>query len=207
MLTGYGDTVRIGVDASGNSTATGPNTISGGLGNSTIVIGNGNQTITLTGNGNNITTGVGNSVINAGASNNTVTVKGGNNQITVTGNSNTINTGSGMDTVTLGSGWYDTVNGGSGTTSVTGGYETIFVAGTGVMDVANFSTQFGDVLNLKGLEAADHVTASAFTGTLLAGGTLDIYVTPTGGSPMLIAALTGANATLGSLEASHSVLV
>ena len=142
----------------------------------------------------------------------TVSVGDGTNGITADGNNNTIATAGGSDTVTL-SGWNNVINAGSGLTTVTGGYANVYnvtALGTaGGVDVTDFNANYGDVLNLTGLES------SLATGWTLAGvidatdpTALDVSITTAGGATYQLATLHGvdANATLASLQASHNIL-
>eukprot|EP01037_Dinobryon_pediforme_P001958 gene1958-1992_t len=149
-VTGTGDTISLGVE-NGAFTGTGNNTVTGTLGNTTIHTGAGNQTITAAGYTNTIITGAGDSVIDAGAGYSTVNAGDGHNTITAAGNQNTVTTHNGDSTVTL-NGWTNLIQAGAGHTLVSGGYfntyEVTALGTKGGVEVKDFSTQYGDVLNL-----------------------------------------------------------
>jgi hypothetical protein len=207
VLTGYNDVIHLG------SAATGNNTVTGTLGLTTIITGNGNQTISAAGMDNVITVGDGNSTIDAGDGYAKVSVGTGINSIVADGNGNTIATAGGATIVSLAD-WNNTVDAGRGLTTVSGGLENTYVVtaigNSGGLNVQDFNSAYGDVLDLRGLEASlgvGHSALSAHTDASDASA-LDIFITPTGGAATMVATLHGLNlnASLASLTASHSLL-
>ncbi len=184
----------------------GDNSISGTLSSATITTGAGNQTITTTGYSNTITTGAGNSVIHAGAGFEKVNVGSGTNTVVATGNGNTITTHLGENTVSL-SGWNNLIQAGAGRTMVSGGYantyEVTALGTAGGVEIADFSSAFGDVLNLHDVIGAGFVSVSdGLHGDLL------VSVTPVGDSAVQVADLHGmAGISLKTLMDSHAVTI
>lgn len=201
---GYNDVIKLGVDAQENFTGTGNNIVTGTLGNATIHTASGNQTITAAGYSNVITTGDGNSVITAGAGGSNVATGNGSNDITASGNTNTIITHQGTATVHL-NGWTNLIEAGGGHTIVAGGYfNTYQVLSTGTsggVEVLDFATLFGDVLDLHPVISTGSVSVQNGIA-----GDLKVFVTPTGGSAIQVADLHGmAGETVASLMAKHSL--
>jgi len=216
-LGGTGDSIRIGVDAQGDSICDGANSISGTQGSTTIIVGNGNQTINAGGFYNNITlvsSPSDTSSVNAGDGYSKVTVDGGvNNSITAAGNQNTISVNAGSSIVNLlDGGWNNTVSTATAAVTVTGGYANTYeVTGHGEMTVTDFTVQYNDVLDLSaaiapflgalGVTAANLVTASSV------GSDLQISI-GTSASSWVAADLKGmAGTSLDSLINSHSLIV
>jgi hypothetical protein len=194
---GTGDTIILG---------NGDNVVSGTVGSSEIHTGTGNQTITAAGYYNDIKTGVGNSTIKAGAGFSKVDVGSGSNDIVVGGNQNTVITHDGDSTVTL-SGWSNLIQAGAGHTLVRGGffntYEVTALGHAGGVEVSDFSTQYGNVLNLHDVLGANSIIS-------VADGTHgDLLVSVTNGATSYVAAdLHGmAGASLAGLLANHSITV
>ena len=181
ILGGYNDDVNLG---------SGYNTVSGSLGNLTLVttgaanvdaFGYGN-TITL-GNGDSIITGAtGNETVSvgiAGSNGGTITMGGYQNDATTGGGVWTVKAGVGSDTVITGasndtvllSGYYNNVSVSTGHDVVSGGrgfdvYAVTGFATAGVntpsLDVSNFSINQGDVLDLTGV-----MTLAGYSGSNL----------------------------------------
>ncbi len=120
----YHHTLKLGVDAHGAFTGNDNNTVTGTLGSTIIHTGSGSQSIDDAGLHNDITTGA--------------------------GNQNTVITQEGGSTVTL-NGWTNLIPTGAGHTQVSSGYfntDKITSLGShGGVEVRDFSTLFGDVLN------------------------------------------------------------
>jgi hypothetical protein len=208
-VNGYNDVIKLGVDALGHFTGTGNNIVSGTLGNTIIHTGAGNQTITAAGYTNVITTGAGNSVIMAGAGSNIVDTGNGSNDITAWGNTNTVITHQGTANVHL-NGWTNLIEAGAGHTIVSGGYYNTYQVqavstSPGVasgVDVLDFSTLFGDVLDLHPIAA---MVGIANFSEQNVGGDLKVFAN-IGGNAIQVANLHGmAGETLASLLVKHSL--
>jgi hypothetical protein len=105
------------------------------------------------------------------------------------------------------SGWNNLIQAGAGHTVVTGGYantyEVTALGTSGGVEVTDFSTLFGDVLNLK------DVTGIGSTVSVSDGKNGDLLVSVDDGSHLFqVADLHGmAGTSLSSLFASHSITV
>eukprot|EP01037_Dinobryon_pediforme_P001795 gene1795-1825_t len=201
---GFNNVINLGVDAQGHFTGTGNNTVSGTLGTATIHTAAGNQNINAFGYTNTITTGAGNSTVIAGAGADFVDVGSGTNTVTADGNTNTIITHLGENTVKL-NGWTNLIEAGAGHTIVFGGYQTTYqvlaTGSAGGLEAVNFSTVFGDVLDLHPIVGTGHVTVQNGSS-----GDLKVFLTPTGGSAIQVADLHGmAGETVASLMAKHAL--
>eukprot|EP01037_Dinobryon_pediforme_P008913 gene8913-9001_t len=194
---GNGDTIHLG---------NGNNVVSGNLGSSEIHTGAGNQTITATGYNNDIKTGAGNSTIKAGAGFSKVDAGSGINTIAVDGSQNTVITHDGDSTVQL-SGWTNLIQAGAGHTLVGGGYfntyEVTALGHAGGVEVSDFSTQYGDVLNLHDVLGINAIVSVAD------GAHGDLLVSVTNGATTYVAAdLHGmAGTSLATLLTNHSITV
>jgi hypothetical protein len=194
---GYGDTISLGA---------GNNIVNGTVGSTSVHTGAGNQTISTGGFYNDIQTGAGNSVLYAGAGSSHVDAGSGTNTITADGNANRIATHLGENTVVL-SGWNNLIQAGGGHTVVSGGYgntyEVTALGNSGGVEVTDFSTLFGDVLNLHDVLGAGSKLSVAD------GANGDLLVSMDDGSHLVqVADLHGmAGASLQSLFASHSLAV
>ena len=201
---GYNDVIYLGVDAQGQFTGTGNNVVTGTSGPATIRTAAGNQTITASGYYNVITTGVGSSVIIAGAGTDIVNVGAGHNTVTADGNTNTVITHGGDTTVHL-NGWTNLIEAGAGHTVVTGGYfntyQVLATGAAGGVEVTDFSTLFGDVLDLHPVVGTGAVSVQ--NGLQ---GDLKVFITPLGGSAIQVADLHGmAGESVASLIAKHAL--
>ena len=158
----------------------------GPQGSSAVTVGNGSNSITLAGWGNTVTTGSGVNTIVAGDG------------------SDTLHLGSGSNTVTL-SGWNNLVIAGPGHDTIVGGNANTYdlTSPAGRLDILDFGTAQGDVLNLhQALAAGGSLTATTTaTDTILS-------ITPSGGTASVVADLHGTGgASLATLLASHQVAV
>jgi hypothetical protein len=206
-VNGYYDQIYLGVDAQGHFTGTGNNVVTGTLGNATIHTAAGNQSITAAGYNNVITTGAGNSIIFSGSGGGIVNVGSGLNTITAEGNTNTIVTHGGDSTVHL-NGWTNLITAGAGHTVVTGGYyntyQVLATGSAGGVEVTDFSTLFGDVLDLHPVVGSNG-SVSVQNGLQ---GDLRVFVTPLNGSAIQVADLHGmAGETVATLMAKHAITV
>ena len=196
-VNGYGDTITLGA---GNST------VSGTVGSTVVHTGAGNQAIATGGFYNDIQTGAGNSTLYAGAGYSHVDAGSGTNTITADGNQNTIATHLGENTVAL-SGWNNLIQAGAGHTVVTGGYANTYevsaLGTSGGVEVTDFSTLFGDVLNLHDVIGIGSKVSVAD------GATGNLLVSVDDGSHLFeVANLHGmAGNSLATLFANHSVTV
>jgi hypothetical protein len=194
---GYGDTITLGA---------GNNTVSGTVGSTVVHTGAGNQAIATGGFYNDIQTGAGNSTLYAGAGYSHVDAGSGTNTITADGNQNKIATHLGENTVAL-SGWNNLIQAGAGHTVVTGGYANTYevsaLGTSGGVEVTDFSTLFGDVLNLHDVIGIGSKVSVAD------GATGNLLVSVDDGSHMFeVANLHGmAGNSLATLFANHSVTV
>jgi hypothetical protein len=174
---GWGNVITLG---DGNNTVVGPQ------GSTEVTVGNGTNSITLAGYGNTVTTGSGANTIVAGDGNETLHLGGGTNNVTLSGWSNLVIAGPGHDTVV-------------------GGNGTIFdlTSASGSLNILDFGSAQGDVLNLAGALAGGGTLSSTTTGTDTV-----LSITPSGGSPSMVADLHGTGgASLATLLAGHSVVV
>jgi hypothetical protein len=208
-LVGGFDTIVVG---------NGNDTITAMAGISTIVAGNGNDKISIGGSYNTVVAGNGvDGVVGSNVDHTFIMLGDGGDTVTLTGAgyNNAVKTGSGNDVITL-SGTGNWVDAGAAVTFNTiygarTGQDTFVLAapGSGFDKIFNFKTSSGDQLDLHNVLAALH-----WDGTLADLGHLitTVFVNgctlleTTAAAPVVVAELVGANYSLSTLEAQHSLL-
>ena len=217
-----------GVDAGANDSIT--NAITGAIGGDAAgIVAGDNNTVT---NFNSITgtAGDGMDLLAGGTITNFETIAGGTSGITGGANTLVSNIGGeptisinssdltqhtimafmGHSTISL-SGANNVVEGGAGDTKISGGsyntYNVTAIGELGGLDIADFSSQAGDVLNLHNILGSGRTISSAISESG-SGNDLLISVNTAGGSSALVANLRGmAGTTYDSLVANHSISI